>query len=77
MDSVYRRLGSDIASRRVAYSSLLRGVLGPGELERVRAGTESGTDRFREQIEKVLDCRMLPLGHGGYRGSHSFRDQQL
>jgi len=81
MHSVYRRLGSDIASCRHAYSSFFRRALGAGELEQIRFATEAGTvignDRFRQQIEKALECRIKPFGHGGDRKSKFFRDQEL
>ena len=81
MHTVYRRLGSDDASRRNAYRSLFRGAFSAGELEQIRSATEAGTvignDRFREQIEKVLGCRLQPFGHGGDRKSERFRNQEL
>ncbi len=79
--AVYQRLGLDNTSRHGAYRDLFLGAQDPRELERIRFATESGSvignDRFREQIENALECRIQPFGHGGDRKSKSFRDQQL
>jgi putative transposase len=79
--SMYQRLGPDSASRRNEYSRLFEGALGPGALEQIRLATEAGavigTDRFREQIEMALKCRIQPYRHGGDRKSKAFRDQEL
>ena len=81
MHSVFRRLGPDEAKRHDVYRTLFHDALAPGDLKQIRLATEAGTvignDRFREQIEKVLECRIQPLGHGGDRKSKGFRDQQL
>jgi len=81
MHSVFRRLGPDEAKRHDVYRTLFHHALAPGDLKQIRLATEAGTvignDRFREQIEKVLECRIQPLGHGGDRKSKSFRDHRL
>ena len=60
---------------------LFGSALGRAELERIRFATQAGTvignDRFRRQIEKALEYRIQPFGHGGDRRSTSFRDQVL
>ena len=52
-----------------------------GDLKQIRLATEAGTvignDKFREQIENVLECRIHSLGHGGDRKSKGFRNQRL
>jgi putative transposase len=81
MHSVFRRLGPDEAKRHDVYRTLFHDALAPEDLKQIRLATKAGTvignDRFREQIEKVLECRIQPLGHGGDRKSKGFRDQQL
>ncbi len=79
--SIYQRLGLNGSSRRAAYRKLFSVMLRQDEHEQIRLATEAGSvignDRFREQIETVLQCRIQSLGHGGDRKSKSFRDQQL
>ena len=78
---VYQRLGRDNGSRQGQYRCLFGQNLNAGEIGRIRSATEAGAvignDRFREQIEAALNCRVRPYQHGGDRKSKKFRDQEL
>ena len=78
---VYQRLGPDGASRQARYARLLERAPDPREIGKIRSAIERGdvlgNDRFREQIEAALKCRVRPYQHGGDRKSRGFRDQEL
>ena len=58
---VYTCLGSDETEGGFAYRELFRQSLEP-EVHEIRAAVQTGTplgnDRFREQIEKALHCKV-------------------
>ncbi len=59
---VYLSLGASLPVRQLAYRELFRQALDPALVDDVRAtvqtGTPLGNDRFREQIELTLKCRV-------------------
>ncbi len=65
---LYRRLGSDAASRRAAYRLLFRAALGEELLAEIRDATNKGwalgNDRFRGQIEALGNRRAAPRKAG-------------
>lgn len=78
---VYQSLGPDGASRQERYARLFQCMPDSSEIGKIRSATADGTvlgnDRFREQIEAILKCRVRPYQHGGDRKSKLFRDQEL
>jgi putative transposase len=56
--TIYMALGDSPELRQRAYRELFRAVLGPGQLDAIRAAVQTGTplgnDRFREQIEAAF-----------------------
>ena len=78
---VYRRLGADAASRQAQYGRLFEQKQDASQLEIIRRATDAGAvvgnDRFREQIEAALECRVRRHQHGGDRRSKMFGDRGL
>jgi putative transposase len=62
--TVYQALGENPEIRQQAYRELFRYELDPGVLEEIRRATNGnfalGSDRFNEQIAKVLGKRVTP-----------------
>ncbi|MCK7581375.1 MAG: transposase [Chromatiales bacterium] len=60
----YLRLGADGDERHTAYQALFRVHLGPQQLAEIRAATNGnyalGNERFRAEIEVMLDRRARP-----------------
>jgi putative transposase len=58
----YLALGGDSKERAHAYRELFRSSLEPEQVHDIRAtvqtGTPLGNDRFREEVEKTLNCRV-------------------
>lgn len=58
----YLSLGAAFPDRQLAYRELFRQLLDPELVHDVRAtaqtGTPLGNDRFRKQIEQILQCRV-------------------
>jgi len=59
---VYRALGRSASERQHTYRALFRTALDPEQIHDIRAtvqtGTPLGNDRFREQIEQALGCKV-------------------
>lgn len=59
---LYMALGREQDERQQAYRELFRTALSPEQLHDIRAtvqtGTPLGNDRFLDQIEKVLNCKV-------------------
>ena len=76
LHDVYRRLGRTAANRQRAYRTLHDGATGGVEMKVIRQSTEQdsiiGNDRFREQIEVILDRKLRLQNHGGDRRSKRF-----
>lgn len=60
--AVYQALGKSAGERGFAYRELFRSALEPEQVHQIRAAVQTGTplgnDRFREQIESALKCRV-------------------
>lgn len=59
---IYLSLGATLPARQLAYRELFRQALDPELVRDVRAAVQTGTplgnDRFREQVEQTLRCRV-------------------
>lgn len=75
--ALYRQLGISHAQRMATYASLFDNCLEKEVLNRLRAGTETGSvignNRFCEQIEQMLQRRVEKYTHGGDRKSKQYR----
>jgi putative transposase len=60
--ALYLALGQDREERGHAYRELFRSALEPDQVHNIRAtvqtGTPLGNDRFKEQIEQTLQCKV-------------------
>jgi len=60
--ALYLSLGNSAQSRQRAYRELFRGSLAPGQIHAIRSAVQTGTplgnDRFREQVEAALKCKV-------------------
>ena len=58
----YLALGQDCQDRAHAYRELFSNSLEPGQVHNIRVtvqtGTPLGNDRFRDEVEKILKCRV-------------------
>jgi putative transposase len=65
---LYRRLGSDLATRQKEYRALFRAALDDTFVHALRAATNGGwalgDARFKRQIAKALGRRVAPLAKG-------------
>ncbi len=75
---VYDALGPDSAARQAAYRQLFRRRIGEPTLDEIRAATNKGwvlgTDRFRKNVEQMLDRPAAPRPKGGDRRSKAYRE---
>jgi len=75
---LYEQLGSDADTQQSVYRGLFAGHINEGDLDSIRKGTETGevigNDRFREQIQAVIERRVMRYPHGGDRKSAGFRE---
>ena len=73
---LYEQLGSDTGARRSAYRGLFAGHIDEVDLDRLRKGTDKGevigNDRFREQMQALMERRVVRSRHGGDRRSAAF-----
>lgn len=64
----YERLGNNEAERQAAYRQLFRAVVAKGDLQAIRNCTHKGwalgSERFREQIERLTQRRTASKGVG-------------
>lgn len=74
---LYESLGSTPESRQNAYRALFVSNIEENDLRVVRQGTERegviGDQRFRSEIETILQRRVRKFTHGGDRKSEKFR----
>jgi len=60
--ATYFALGATPETRQYAYRKLFINVLDEGQMHDIRSAVQTGTplgnDRFQEQIEKVLKCKV-------------------
>ncbi len=75
--ALYAALGHDPAACQSAYRSLFLGHTDSDDLLAIRGGTEAGTvignDRFRSEVESMLQRRVDKYPHGGDRRSGRFK----
>jgi putative transposase len=74
---LYSQLGQDEARRRAAYRALFENGIGTETLTTIREATNGdwaiGNERFRNEIEALLQRRAGPGSRGGDRKSAAFR----
>lgn len=77
---LYLALGDSPAARGQAYRALFDRHLDSQAVRAIREATEAGAvlgnNRFKEEIEAVLNRRVVRLPHGGDRKSETFRERQ-
>jgi putative transposase len=75
---LYRALGADAAARQAAYRGLFHQPIGTDVIDDIRSSTNKGwvlgTDRFRKDIQRLLDRRTSPKPRGGDRKSEAYRN---
>jgi len=59
---LYRQLARDARTRQYAYRELFRNALDPDQVHDIRASVQTGTplgnERFQQEIEKALNCKV-------------------
>jgi len=77
---IYLSQGNSSAVRAHAYRSLLEQHLSSQDIQAIREATETGVvlgnDRFKKQVEVVLNRRVDRKPHGGDRRSESYRESR-
>jgi len=77
---LYRQLGCSGEDRRKAYQSLFRQALGEDVLANIRASTNKawvlGNERFKMQVETLLQRQVTPKLRGGDRKSKKYHDRK-
>ena len=75
---LYRSLSPDKARRLEAYRALLRNAVNEKTLNEIRDATNRawvlGGDRFRKEVEALLQRQTAPKARGGDRKSRAFQD---
>ncbi len=75
---LYLRLAKTAQARQKAYRDLFRSRLSDQTLDNIRESTNKawvlGSSRFKQQIEKKLNRRAVPLPRGGDRRSEKYRE---
>lgn len=65
---LYQSLGGDPGARQTAYRELSSGAIGIEQMRTIRAtdqtATPLGNERFREQIERALACKVGQARYG-------------
>ncbi len=78
---VYNSLGGDDESRQANYSGLFANHIEKAELDEIRSATNKawvlGNDRFKANIEKLLDRQVQAKPRGGDRRSKIFKKKRL
>ena len=73
----YIELGSTQKDRQEAYSSLFRSHIDENAISLIRDGTQQGTviggSQFQEEIQIMLERRVMKHKHGGDRKSEVFK----
>ncbi|MSQ69603.1 MAG: transposase [Gammaproteobacteria bacterium] len=73
----YRRLGKTDEERQGAYRQLFKQHLPEHRVSEIRDSTNKawvlGSERFKQQIQKQLERRVVPEARGGDRKSEQFR----
>jgi putative transposase len=75
----YLALGADPDTRQAAYRALFPACIDGHTLGAIREATNKGwalgTDRFRDEVTRLLKRRARPVARGGDRRSRNYRDQ--
>lgn len=75
---VYRRLGTDPATRQSNYYALFNNHIQKATLEEIRSATNKawvlGNDRFKDKIEKLMVRQVQPKLRGGDKRSQKYKD---
>ena len=78
---LYQTLGSCAHQRQSAYRSLFEAHIDDKTLEAIRLATQKGwalgNDRFKDEIEQLLNRRTRPLARGGDHRSVAFREGKV
>ena len=78
---LYQALGSSIEERQDAYRGLFQAHLDDRTLETIRQATQKGwalgNDRFKDEIEQLINRRTRPLPRGGDHRSVAFREGKV
>ena len=81
MHDQYAALGSTDSERQAAYRTLFRERLAEPTLDAIREATNKGwalgSDKFKEEIEGLLQRRTRPLPKGGVRNRKQGETEQL
>ena len=76
---LYWVLGNHPHQRQTAYQEMFHTHIEPETLAEIRQTTQKGwalgNDRFKDEIERILDLRTRPLPKGGDRRSVAFKEQ--
>ncbi|MBI5449775.1 MAG: transposase [Gammaproteobacteria bacterium] len=77
----YLALDASAEGRQAVYRDLFRASIDVTTLNEIRQSTQKGwvlgNDRFKEEIEKLLQRRAQPLPRGGDRRSVEFKKQRV
>ncbi len=75
---LYEGLGNTKETRQKAYRDLFRSHIDADTLQLIRENTQKNTiigdSRFQEEIQAMLERRVMKHGHGGDRKSQGFRE---
>jgi len=78
--SQYLALNNHVKNRQAAYRELFRAHIDEKSLQEIRQATQKGwalgSDRFKDEIEQLLQRRTRPLPRGGDRRSAEFQKQR-
>jgi len=76
--ALYQALGAQEHQRQSSYRSLFQAHIDDKTLEAIRLATQKGwvlgNDRFKDEIEQLLNKRTRPLPRGGDHRSVAFRE---
>jgi len=75
----YLALGAEPAARQIAYRELFKAHIDDKSLAEIRQATQKGwalgSERFKDEIDKLIERRTRPLERGGDRRSKEFRGE--
>jgi putative transposase len=79
--ALYQSLGSTDEERQIAYRELFRHELESGEIDKIRKATNGnfalGTDRFHEEVSKMIGRRVFPGKAGRPKKMNALTDLTL
>ena len=78
--ALYLALGQSMKERTEHYQALFQAHIDPDMLETIRNATNKdqvlGNDKFKAEIEQILNRRITSYTHGGDRKSETFKQTQ-